>query len=188
MATAGGTGPIGPYPRGVESDEQRDEYDRLRRRVLWKAPSGLYVVGSTDGAERRNGMTLNWLTQISFDPKWVGISVEQSALTHELIAASDVFSVCMIAKDDRAIIRKFTKPVAVDLEARTLNGFAYHDGEATRAPILDQAVAFLECEVRDRLMAGDHTLIVGEVVNAGFLADEDSPVLTMDDTRMNYGG
>ena len=58
MAEPGGTGPIGPYPPGVESDEDKDEYDRLRRRVLWSLPYGLYVVGSRAG-ERRNGMTLN---------------------------------------------------------------------------------------------------------------------------------
>jgi hypothetical protein len=51
--------PIGPFPSGVESDEQKQEYDKLRRRVLWKMPYGLYVVGARDG-ERRNGMTLNW--------------------------------------------------------------------------------------------------------------------------------
>ena len=56
--------------------EQHDEYDRLRRRVLWKMPYGLYVVGSTDGAERRNGMTINWVTQLSFDPKLIGVSID----------------------------------------------------------------------------------------------------------------
>ena len=53
-------GVVGPYPAGAETDEQRDEYDRLRRRVLWTMPSGLYVAGSRHG-ERRNAMTLNWL-------------------------------------------------------------------------------------------------------------------------------
>ena len=58
MATKTGP-PIGPFPIGVENDEQKEEYDKLRRRVLWKMPYGLYVVGARDG-ERRNGMTLNW--------------------------------------------------------------------------------------------------------------------------------
>jgi hypothetical protein len=56
------TGPVGPFPPGVDTDEQRDDYDRLRRRVLWTMPSGLYVVGSTDG-DRKNLMTLNWATE-----------------------------------------------------------------------------------------------------------------------------
>jgi flavin reductase (DIM6/NTAB) family NADH-FMN oxidoreductase RutF len=177
-------GPIPPFPEGADPDE----YDRLRRRVLWKMPSGIYVVGSTDKAQRRNGMTLNWATQVSFDPKWIGIGVERDALTHELIDASGVFSLCVIDRADRAIVRKFTKPVEVDLTARTLSGFAYVDGPATGAPVLAQSVAYVECEVRQPVAVGDHTLFLGEVVNAAFLKDEETEVLRMEDTRMNYGG
>lgn len=177
-------GPIPPFPEGADAGE----YDRLRRRVLWKMPSGLYVVGSTDRAERRNGMTLNWATPVSFDPKWIAISVEKDAFTHELIAAGGVFSLCIVDREDRAIVRKFTKPVEVDLDARTLNGFPYFDGPVTGAPVLGRSVGYLECEVRQPVEVGSHTLFLGEVVNAAFLAAEDTPVLRMEDTRMNYGG
>ena len=177
-------GPVPPFPEGVDPDE----YDRLRRRVLWKMPSGLYVVGATDKGDRRNAMTLNWATQMSFDPKWVGISVEREAFTHELIAAGGVFSLCLVDREDRAIVRKFTKPVAADLAARTLNGFPYFDGPVTGAPVLAQAAAYLECAVRQPVEVGNHTLFLGEVVNAGFLKDEETPILRMEDTRMNYGG
>ena len=51
-----------------------------------------------------------------------------------------------------------------------------------------QAVGFLDCEVRDRVEVGNHTLFVGEIVDAGFLKDETTPVLRMEDTKMNYGG
>src|SRR5262245_42324517 len=177
-------GPVPPFPEGADPDE----YDRLRRRVLWKMPSGLYVIGSTDNGGRRNGMTLNWASQLSFDPKWLGISVEQDAFTHELIAASNVFTLCIIDREDRAIVRKFTKPVDVDLDAKTLNDLPYFDGPATRAPVLAQAVAYAECEVRQRVEIGNHTLFLGEVVDCGFLKDEETEVLRMEDTRMNYGG
>ena len=51
MAAAGGTGPIGPYPERVaDTDEAHDEYDRLRRRVLWTMPSGLYLSESRAGS------------------------------------------------------------------------------------------------------------------------------------------
>jgi flavin reductase (DIM6/NTAB) family NADH-FMN oxidoreductase RutF len=133
-------------------------------------------------------MTLNWATQVSFDPKWIAIGVERAAFTHELIAAGGVFSVCIVDRDDRAIVRKFTKPVEVDLAARTLNGYPYLDGPATGAPVLAQSVAYVECEVREQVEIGDHTLFLGEVVNAAFLKGEETPVLRMEDTRMNYGG
>ena len=188
MAEPGGSGPIPPYPPGVETDDAKSEYDRLRRRVLWTMPSGLYVIGSR-GADRaeKNLMTANWVTQLSFAPKLVGIGVEQTALTHELIESGECFSVCSIDREDRAIVRKFTKPVEVDVAAKTLNGFAYVE-RVTGAPILAQSVGFLDCELRQTVQVGGHSLFVGEVVDSAFLSDEETPVLRMEDTRMNYGG
>ena len=67
------------------------------------------------------------------------------------------------------------------------NGFATHEA-ATGAPILSQAVAYLDCEVRQAVEVGNHTFFLGEVVDTAFLKDEETPVLRMEDTRMNYGG
>jgi flavin reductase (DIM6/NTAB) family NADH-FMN oxidoreductase RutF len=186
MATPGGSGPIGPYPPTVTTDAEREDYDKLRRRVLWTLPYGLFVVGSRH-AERRNAMTLNWASQVSFEPKLVGIGVEKEAFTHELITAGGVFSLCTVSREDRAIVRKFTKPVQVDLEAMTLNGFPYHDG-VSGAQILDQAPGYIDCEVRQAVDTGGHTFFIGEVIDTAFQADEETEVLRMEDTRMNYGG
>src|SRR3954447_18128925 len=120
MAEPGGTGPIGPFPPGADPDE----YDKLRRRLLWTWPSGLFVIGSRDGA-RRNAMTANWVQQVSFDPKLVAVSVDKHAFTHDLIAASGAYVVNAIDQEDRAIVRNFTKPVDVDETAMTLNGFVF---------------------------------------------------------------
>ena len=173
---------VGPFPEGADPVE----YDKLRRRVLWSMPSGLYVVGSRSGA-RRNLMTLNWATQAAFEPKMLAIGVEQTAVTHQLIDEGGVFSLSLIDREDRAIVRKFVKPVEIDIEARTANGFPFHDGR-TGAPVLNQAVAYLECEVRQAVGVGNHTLFIGEVVDAAFQKPEDTAVLRMEDTRMNYGG
>jgi flavin reductase (DIM6/NTAB) family NADH-FMN oxidoreductase RutF len=183
MAGGGGVGPIGPFPASVDTPEQQEEYDKLRRRLLWTLPSGLYVLGSRAG-DRRNGMTMNWVTQVSFDPKLLGVGIESEALTHELVSESGVFVLNTVSREDRSIVRKFTKPVEVDEAAHTLNGFPFHDG-VTGAPVLDQAPAFIECEVRQSVDVGDHTLFIGEVVACGFQAGETTPVLRMEDTRMN---
>lgn len=187
MAAPGGAGPIGPYPPGVDGDESQAVYDKLRRRVMWTMPYGLYVLGSTDGDRRRNAMTINWVTQVSFDPKLIGVGIESTAYTHELVEAGGCFSLCIIDREDRAIVRKFTKPVDVDLDARTLNGFEYTEA-ATGAPVLAQSVAYLDCRVTQRVAAGEHGFFIGEVVDAAFYKAEDTPVLRMEDTRMNYGG
>ena len=176
------TGIVGPIPDGADSEE----YDKLRRRVLWTMPYGLYVLGSRAG-DRRNGMTLNWATQVSFDPKLLLVSVERGSVTHELMLEGGAFALNLVDREDRAIVRKFTKPVEVDLEARTLNGFAFHDGRSG-APILDQAVGYVDCQIGQHHDVGDHTMFVGEVLDAAFQKPEDTPVLRMEDTRMNYGG
>jgi len=176
------SGIVGPVPEGREPEE----YDKLRRRVMWTMPGGLYVIGSRAG-ERRNAMTANWAMQVSSDPKLVAVGVEKEALTHELITEGGAFTVNIVDREDRAIVRKFTKPVEVDAAASTLNGFPFHDG-LTGAPVLDQAVAWLDCRVHTAVDAGAHTLFLGEVVDAGFQKPEDTPVLRMEDTRLNYGG
>lgn len=165
------------------------ELDRLRRRALWSLPGGIYVLGSRAG-EELNLMTLSWAMQVATEPRLVAVSIECTALTHRLVTQGAVFSVCTIARVDRASVRRFVKPVVHDRAGGghgTLNGFTFKVA-TTGAPILDAAVAWLDCRVRDAIHAPSHSLFVGEVVDAGFNAAEDTAVLRMEDTRMSYGG
>lgn len=184
MSEGGNSRVVGPVPPG----EDVDDYDRRRRRVLWSLPTGLYVVGSQAGG-RRNLMTLSWAVQVSTDPKMVAISVERSAVTHQLVEEGGAFALCTLDRQDRAIVRKFVKPASDGggPDGSALNGFAVRTAR-TGAPILEQAVAWLDCEVRQALAAGSHTVFLGEVVDAGFNQAEDTAVLRMEDTRMSYGG
>jgi flavin reductase (DIM6/NTAB) family NADH-FMN oxidoreductase RutF len=181
MATHGV--PVGPFPPGAD----HDEYDRLRRRVLWKLPMGLYVLGTRSG-ERRNLMTINWAMQVSVRPKHVAVSVEQGAVTHGLLCEGRCFSLSLLSRQHRAEVRRFVKPAVEDPVAATLSGMAYRES-LTGAPIPVIAMAWLDCELRHQLDVGSHTVFVGEVVDAAFAEGaEDEPVLRMEDTRMSYGG
>jgi flavin reductase (DIM6/NTAB) family NADH-FMN oxidoreductase RutF len=148
-------------------------------------PSGLYVLGSAAGG-RRNLMTHNWAMQVSVQPKQLAVSVRADSVTHQLIHRGGAFSLCFLLRDDRALARTFTKPAVEGPGPGMLGGVAVRSG-LTGAPILQAAAAWFDCQVRDRLAVGDHTLFVGEVVDCG-ADDEDAPVLRMEDTRMNYGG
>ena len=83
-------------------------------------------------------------------------------------------------------MRKFVKPLDDQGRPDELAGLALRDG-VTGAPILAAAAAWLECEVRQELGCGSHTLFVGEVVGCGGEPDGLEP-LRMEDTRMSYGG
>lgn len=172
---------VGPFPEGVDPEA----YDRLRRRILWALPSGLYVLGSRAGG-RRNLMTLSLAMQACVEPKLVAVSVEAGALTHRLVREGGVFALNILRRQDRAVVRKFVKPLDDEGDPASLGGFAVHSA-ATGAPVLDEAPAWLDCEVRHELPLGSHTVFVGEVVACGG-DPEGLEVLRMEDTRMSYGG
>lgn len=194
----------GPVP----PDRDADEYDRARRRVLWSLPTGLYVVGSRAG-DRRNLMTCSWVMQVATSPKLVAVAIERSSVTLGLIEQSGWFTVSMLARDDRALVRRFVKPaedVVLDDEGRAVSIQGTPVAEVTTAgvPRLAAARAWLACSVRagsETYTSGEdavsHRVVVGEVRDVGGpVADEAGTasggarpdVLRMEDTRMNYGG
>ena len=77
-------------------------------------------------------------------------------------------------------------PAPAVFEDGALNGRAVHDG-VTGAPIFEDAIAWMECEVRQSLDLGTHTLFIGELVAAA-INDDDKRPASMSDTRMKYGG
>ncbi len=182
-----------------------DDADRLRRRVLWAMPTGLYVVGSRSG-DRRNLMTCNWAMQVATTPRLVAVALESDSLTRELVIAGGSFSLNLLARSERSLVRRFVKP-ADDVVVDGAGGATSIRGEPVfevenGLPCLSAALAWLACSVRSvhewdgRGAPGgaSHVLVVGEVVGAGetdrLLAprDDDDGVLSMADTRMNYGG
>jgi flavin reductase (DIM6/NTAB) family NADH-FMN oxidoreductase RutF len=157
--------------------------DELLNKVTWKIPNALALVGSRAGDER-NGMTASWITQLSMAPVLVGVGVDNDAVTHRLIAEGGSFTVNLWDAQDTKVFVKFSKPAADD--GTTLNGRPVH-AATTGAPVFDEAIAWMDCEVRHTLDLGTHTLFVGEVVDAG-INDESARSASMSDTRMKYGG
>jgi flavin reductase (DIM6/NTAB) family NADH-FMN oxidoreductase RutF len=164
--------------------------DRLRRRVLWKMPTGLYLLGSRS-VEERNLMTLSWATQVCSEPKLLAVGVESGALTTRLVREGGGFTLNLLAREDRSVIRRFVKPAAWDPGAQTLAGQAVFEAPSG-APVLEGALAWLDCRLIQELALGKHTLFIGEIQEAGFGPGyqdaEDADVLRMEDTRMSYGG
>jgi flavin reductase (DIM6/NTAB) family NADH-FMN oxidoreductase RutF len=175
--------------------EDADAYDRRRRRVLWSMPSGLYVIGSCaelDGAMAWNLMTANLVVQVAVDPKAIAVAVESGARTAQLIAASHAFTVNLLARVDRAVVRRFVKPVReIELDdqgrPRVMAGERVHLA-SSGCPVLERAPAALDCALRQTLDLASHTLFVGEVLDVAGGVAPLPELLRMEDTRMSYGG
>jgi flavin reductase (DIM6/NTAB) family NADH-FMN oxidoreductase RutF len=157
--------------------------DELLNTVTWKIPNALALVGSRAG-DRRNAMTTSWITQLSMEPVLIGIGVDNKALTHQLISEGRCFTVNLWDADDTKVFVKFSKPASD--EGETLNGRRVR-AATTGAPVFEDAIAWLDCELRQQLDLGSHTLFVGEVVDAAIRDGAATPA-SMRDTRMKYGG
>ena len=157
--------------------------DELVNKVTWKIPNALALIGSRSG-DRRNAMTATWITQLSMEPVLVGVGIDNEAVTHTLISEGGSFTVNLWDASDTRVFVKFSKP-AVD-EGGTLNGRAVREA-TTGAPVFEEAVAWMDCQVRHTLDLGTHTLFVGEVVDVS-LRDPEAKLASISDTRMKYGG
>jgi flavin reductase (DIM6/NTAB) family NADH-FMN oxidoreductase RutF len=161
--------------------------DELLNRITWKIPNALALVGSAAGTEH-NGMTTSWITQLSMEPVLIGIGVDNSAVTHRLITEGGSFSVNLWDAEDTRVFVKFSKPASYEEgeNGSSLNGRQVTTA-VTGAPVFTEAIAWLDCEVRQSLDLGTHTLFVGEVVAAS-IGNDDARPASMNDTRMKYGG
>jgi flavin reductase (DIM6/NTAB) family NADH-FMN oxidoreductase RutF len=122
-------------------------------------PSGVAVITVAVDAERL-GLTIGSLVSLSLDPPLIGIAVNRQAAMHELLRGSGAFGVSLLAADQAAVAQHFARgvpPIAL------WHGVAWHDGRSG-APLLDDALGWLECRVAGEHTTGDHTFFVGEVV------------------------
>lgn len=152
--------------------------------ALRKIPHGVYVVGVKDG-QQINAFTATWLTQVSFAPPLVAVGIRKETLSFKMVEAGRVFSVNILGKEHKGLAEHFVKPATVAGEK--LKGVRYQLGK-TGAPILDEAIACVECEVREIANhLGDHAVVIGEVVEA-WVRSQEAPALTLMDTGWHYGG
>ena len=100
----------GDTPGGDPPDGDSDELDRHRRRVLWALPTGLYLIGSRHGDDV-NMMTGNLVVQVCMEPKLVGVALEHESVTARLVADGGGFTVSLLERTQRDVVRRFVKPV-----------------------------------------------------------------------------
>lgn len=124
---------------------------------------GVYVI-STAHNGRLNALTAAWVARASFVPPLITVSVGTARFSHEMIKESGIFAVSILGPEDIELGKQFglktgrktDKFEGVDYEIKT-----------TGAPVLMGCIAWLDCKVASYHEAGDHTIFIGEVVDAG---------------------
>ena len=154
----------------------------IKKQALRTFTYGLYAVSCTDEGEV-NIFTANWLTQVSFDPPLLAVSVENDSKSLGMILRSRVFTVNVYPSEARELAGKLGKSAIQHPDK--LNGIEYDLG-ANGCPVLHDALAWVACEVKHSGPAGDSMLIVAEVVDAG-ISGEGRP-LTMSEAGFRHAG
>ena len=143
---------------------------------------GLAVVGSVSADGEPNGMTANWMSQVSFDPRLFAVAIQDDAHTRSNIDATGVFTISVLPEGSKDLSLKFT--------AKSTSGEGRLEGEpvtthATGAPVLEASTAWIECRVVNQIHPGDHIIYVGEVIG-GDMGNGIST--TLRDTGRSYSG
>jgi flavin reductase (DIM6/NTAB) family NADH-FMN oxidoreductase RutF len=156
----------------------------VKKQVLRQFTYGLFAITCCEG-EEVNAFTANWLTQVSFEPPLLAVSVENNSKSLPMIQRSRKFAVNILHTGTEQ------RKLAGDLGKSALKypqkmaSIAYEtrgDGYI----VLQDALSWVGCVVQQTHPAGDSTLLVAEVVDAGVVA-EGQP-LTMNEAGFRHAG
>ena len=150
-----------------------NEITELFRRLTY----GIYVVGVA-GGEQRDAFTAAWVMQTSFDPLLLALSINPEHASYPLLHAGRGFTVNVLKQGQLDLARRFGTRSGRDEDK--LEGIRWRPGR-TGTPILQDALAYFDCELAGRTPAGDHELVLGRVTG-GKILDPDAAPLTYADT------
>ncbi len=155
---------------------------QVKKQVLRTFTYGLYVVSCAEN-EEVNAFTANWLSQISFDPPLIAVSIENNTKSLPMILRSRAFIINVLRSGDRELAGQLGKSALKHPEK--LTGVEYTLGYRG-APVLRDALAWVACEVKHTVEAGDSTLVVAEVVDLGMQGE--GQALTMNEAGFRHAG
>jgi flavin reductase (DIM6/NTAB) family NADH-FMN oxidoreductase RutF len=131
------------------------------RAVMGHFATGITVVTTIDG-DRPQGITVNALSSVSLDPPLVMVALDRARFISPMVARAGRYAVNVLGADQQLLSDCFAHaPVSPGREE--FCGAAWRPGAATGMPLLEGAIAWLECTVIQTFSAGDHDLLIGRV-------------------------
>ena len=138
------------------------------REAVSRFATGITVVTCVvDGVD--HAMTANAFASVSLDPVLVLVSVERESRFHDAVSATSAWGVSILSADAEPVAR-WLATKGRPLEGQ-LDKVAHHRSPALGVALIDNALATLECRTVDTHRAGDHDIVIGEVVAIATRAD-----------------
>lgn len=154
-------------------------------RALMRHQAGAVTVIATEREDVRAGLTATAFSSLSDTPPTILVCVQRSAGAHDVIAAARIFSVNILASDQQQVAERFSGQSGVRGPAR-FDGLAWMRLR-TGAPVLERALAVLDCELIESHTFSTHTIFIGRVVD-GTMRPEAEPLLYFRGDYWNVSG
>ena len=138
--------------------------------------TGVYVIGVCDG-KRTNAFTASSVVPVSFKPVMVAVAVGIHHASGPILRAGRAFTINVLKRDQVEVASHFGTVSGRDLNK--LSGVRWRQG-LSGAPVLVDALAYIECELASIVAAGDHELALGRVVDGALLTPDGQPLLYRD--------
>jgi flavin reductase (DIM6/NTAB) family NADH-FMN oxidoreductase RutF len=153
-----------PPPRGrVPMSVDQLEF----RSVMGHFATGVTIVTSHDGAGKVGGLTANAVASVSLEPPLVLICVDKKSDSYPLFGASKAFAINILSHQQETLSRRFAKS-----GGDKFTGIGFRIG-VSGSPILNDIIAYLDCQIRNEIDAGDHTIYLGQAVDIAVSSDSD---------------
>ncbi len=132
----------------------------LKMAELFRTVShGVYVIGVSDG-HTHNAFTAAWVMQTSFKPLMLALSVNPEHSSYNLMQSNGMFSINVLSDNQLDLAEHFGQPASHN----KLLSIPWRCHK-TQAPVMDEAMAFFECQIVSETNSGDHNIVVGSVIN-----------------------
>ena len=137
--------------------------DAIKKTALRMIPYGIYVLTAEDSSGNVGAATVNWVTQTAFAPPLLVVGTKADSHALGVLKEAGGFGLNVLGKGQQGLAFAFFKPA--EKGDGTISGEPYRRGD-TGAPILENAIACLECKVAEIVERGDHHIVIAEVVEA----------------------
>ncbi|MFZ5980179.1 MAG: flavin reductase family protein [Candidatus Zixiibacteriota bacterium] len=154
------------------------------KKVLRKLEYGVYVVSMGKGNEG-NAFTASWVTQVSSEPPMVMIAVNNKHKSTPILKEQGAFVINLVGRDHESVAKKYYGPAEGGYEK--LKTADVHESPATKTPLLNGMEGFLDCQIVETVLTGNHTIFIGEVL-AAEIENPDVVIMTSYNSKLRYGG
>lgn len=131
------------------------------RRVLGHMPTGVTVITSVHDGDPV-GLAVGTFFSVSLEPPMVGFCAAKASTSFPAIEAAGNFCANVLADDQEAVSRVFASS-----GADKFRGLGWHDAPDSGSPMLNDALAWIDCSIVSVTDAGDHVIVLGDVLGLG---------------------